>query len=123
MFNANNVIDLLVEALREGGEVRLREFAKTYATENLGQINEEALTEVLNEIVEALGRFDKTAALEVLAGAQDRIRFVEEDSADEVDDEDEDSEESTDEDLATRVATLEEGFAELRQVAVSRGLL
>lgn len=124
MFNANNVLDLLVEALREGGEVRLREFAKTYATENLGQINEEALTEVLNEILAALNGFDKDAALAVLGGAQERITtFEDEDSADE-EDEDEDDEDTEDsESLVSRVAALEKGFAELRQVAVSRGLL
>lgn len=128
MFNANNVLDLLVEALREGGEVRLREFAKTYATENLGDINEEALTTVLDEIVEALGRFDKTAALEVLAGAQDRIRPVEEDSADEEDDEDEDEDTAAEEGdtslvLASRVTALEKTVTELRAIAVRNGLL
>lgn len=124
MFNANNVLDLLVEALREGGEVRLREFAKTYATENLNEYNEEALTEILNEILAALNNFDKAAAITVLEGAQERLRFVEEESADEEeDDEDEDEESSDAEDLTTRVAALEKGFAELRQVAVSRGLL
>lgn len=124
MFNANNVLDLLVEALREGGEVRLREFAKTYATENLGQINEEALTEVLNEILAALNGFDKDAALAVLGGAQERITTFE-DSADEEDDEDDDDpeEESTDKDLASRVTDLEKMVAELRTVAVQRGLL
>lgn len=122
MFNANNVLNLLVEALREGGEVRLREFAKTYATDNLGSsINEEALTEILNEIVKALNEFDKTRALEVLAGAQDRLTAVpEEDDEDEDDETDEDSDQP---DLATRVTALEKGFAELRGVAVSRGLL
>lgn len=130
MFNANNVLDLLVEALREGGEVRLREFAKTYATENLGDINEEALTTVLDEIVEALGRFDKTAALEVLAGAQDRIRPVEEDSADEEDDEEDDEDEDTAAEegdtslvLASRVTALEKTVTELRAIAVRNGLL
>jgi len=125
MFNANNVLSLLVEALREGGEVRLREFAKTYATDNLGSnFNEEALTEILNEIVEALNNFDKDKALEVLAGAQDRLTSFPEDE-DEEDDEDEDeTEEDSDRpDLATRVSALEKGLAELRQVAVSRGLL
>ena len=125
MFNANNVLDLLVEALREGGEVRLREFAKTYATENLGQVNEEALEAVLTEILAALNNFDKAAAITVLEGAQERLRFVEEESADEEDDDedDEDEESGDSDDLASRVATLEKGFAELRQVAVSRGLL
>lgn len=127
MFNANNVLSLLVEALREGGEVRLREFAKTYATDNLGSsFNEEALTEILNEIVAALNDFDKDKALEVLAGAQDRLTSFPEDE----DEEDEDIEEDSDEEhpdsvtgLAKRVAALEKGLAELREVAVSRGLL
>lgn len=123
MFNANNVLSLLVEALREGGEVRLREFAKTYATDNLGSnFNEEALTEILNEIVAALNEFDKDKALEVLGGAQDRLTSFPEDE-DEDDEEDETEEDSDGPDLATRVSTLEKGLAELRQVAVSRGLL
>lgn len=120
MFNANNVLNLLVEALREGGEVRLREFAKTYATENLGTINEEALTEILDEIVAALNDFDKDKALEVLNGAQDRLTSFPEDDEDEGDETAEDSDQP---DLATRVSTLEKGLAELREVAVSRGLL
>lgn len=127
MFNANNVLTLLVEALREGGEVRLREFAKTYATERLGSsINEEALTEILNEIVEALNEFDKTRALEVLAGAQDRLTAVpEEDDEDEAEDEEDSEEEHPDSvtGLAKRVAALEKGLAEVRQVAVRQGLL
>lgn len=124
MFNANNVLNLLVEALREGGEVRLREFAKTYATENLGSsLNEEALTEILNEILAALNGFDKDKALEILAGAQDRLTsFPEEEDEDEEED-DETDEDSDQPDLATRVTALEKGFAELREVAVSRGLL
>jgi hypothetical protein len=117
MFNANNVLDLLVEALREGGEVRLREFAKTYATENLGQINEEALTEVLNEILAALNNFDKAAALAVVEGAQERIRFVEEDSADDEDEDEETDEDSDQPDLAGRVTALEAEVARLKEIA------
>lgn len=125
MFNANNVLDLLVEALREGGEVRLREFAKTYATENLGQINEEALTEVLNEILAALNDFDKAAALAVVEGAQDRIRFVAvfEDEDDEEDDETPEEAGDTSLVLEARVTALEKGIEELRQVARRQGLL
>lgn len=122
MFNANNVLDLLVEALREGGEVRLREFAKTYATDNLGEINEEALTSVLDEILAALNGFDKDAAIAVLTGAQERITALDEDDEDEDSDE-EDDEDGVSSDLTSRVQALEKGLAELRQVATSRGLL
>jgi hypothetical protein len=116
MFNANNVLDLLVEALREGGEVRLREFAKIYATENLGQINEEALEQVILEILAALNNFDKAAAITVVEGAPERIRFVEEDSADE--DEDEETDEDSDQpDLAGRVTALEAEVARLKEIA------
>lgn len=120
MFDANQILAALVEALREGGEVRLREYAKTYATDRLGSsINEEALTEILDEIVAALNDFDKDKALEVLNGAQDRLTALPEE-----DDEDEETEEDSDQpDLATRVTALEKGFAELREVAVARGLL
>lgn len=119
MFNANNVLDLLVEALREGGEVRLREFAKTYATDNLGEINEEALTSVLDEILAALNGFDKDAAIAVLTGAQERITALDEDE----DSDEEDDEDGVSSDLTSRVQALEKGLAELRQVATSRGLL
>lgn len=122
MLNPNNVLDLLVEALREGGETRLREFAKTYATDNLGEVNEEALTEILNEIIAALNDFDKAAAINVLEGAEDRLRAVEEDEEEEEDEDDVDAE-AENLILADRVTALEKTVAELRSVATSRGLL
>jgi hypothetical protein len=120
LFNANNVLDLLVEALREGGEVRLREFAKTYASENLAyvEINESSLSEVIDEVLAALNNFDKAAALAVIEGAPERLRAVEEE--DDEDDEDEDNgEEDSEEEsgLASRVTALETEVARLKEIA------
>lgn len=114
LFNANNVLDLLVEALREGGETRMREFAKSYADQNLSfDLNEEALTTVLDEILAALNGFDKGAALAVIEAAPERLRVVEEDDEDD-EDEDDGEEESG---LASRVTALETEVARLKEIA------
>ena len=113
-FNTTNVLNLLVEALREGGETRMREFAKTYADENLSfDVDAEALTEVLNEILAALNAFDKDEALRVLEAAPERLR-VEEDDEDEDEDEEDSEQESG---LASRVTALEAEVATLKEIA------
>lgn len=122
LFNTNNVLDLLVEALREGGETRMREFAKEYATSNLSfEVDEEALTKVLDEILAALNAFDKEEALRVLEAAPGRIEVTE---PEEEEDEDEsEDEEGTDlvegdaPDLASRVTALEAEVATLKEIA------
>lgn len=117
MFNANNVLDLLVEALREGGEVRVREVAKTLVSENYAyvEVTDESINEIVTDVLAALNDFDKERALSLITDAPNRLQSD--------DDDEDDSEESADEDLATRVTRLEKGLAELREVATSRGLL
>lgn len=116
MFNANNVLDLLVEALREGGEARVREVAKTLVSENYAYVEatDDSINEIVTDVLAALNDFDKERALSLITDAPNRLQS---------ENEDEDEESGDAEDLTTRVAALEEGFAELRQVAVSRGLL
>lgn len=123
MFNANNVLDLLVEALREGGEARVREVAKTLVSENYAyvEVTDDSINEIVTDVLAALNDFDKERALSLITDAPNRLQSENEDEDDE--DEDEDEESGDGEDLTTRVAALEKGFAELRQVAVSRGLL
>ena len=122
MFNANNVLDLLVEALREGGEARVREVAKTLVSENYAYVEatDDSINEIVTDVLAALNDFDKERALSLITDAPNRLQSEDEDEDDE---EDEDEESGDGEDLTTRVAALEKGFAELRQVAVSRGLL
>lgn len=116
LFNTTNVLDLLVEALREGGETRMREFAKEYADNNLSfEIDDEALTKVLDEVLAALNAFDKAEALRVLEAAPGRIEASQEE--DEEEDEDTDSEESDSPDLASRVTALEAEVARLKEIA------
>jgi hypothetical protein len=108
LFNANNVLNLLVEALREGGEARVREFAATYASENLAYvvIDEESLKSVVDEVLAALDAFDKATALAVIEGAPERLRAVEEDAED-----------SDKPDLASRVSVLEAEVLRLKEIA------
>jgi hypothetical protein len=117
MFNANNVLDLLVEALREGGEVRLREFAKEHAEHNLSfDFDQAVLDEILSEILVALNAFDKAAALALIEGAPDRLRAAEQDDEDEDEDEDEDSTPS-DGSVEARVTALETEVERLKGIA------
>lgn len=120
MFSNTIVLDRIVAARAEGGNARAIEEAKTLVEQNFDASGFDVETPV-NRVLNALDRFDREAALTAITEALTAVEaFNEEDD----EDEDEDgSEESTDEDLATRVARLEKGLAELRQVAVSRGLL
>lgn len=121
MFNANNVLDRLVEALREGGEARVREVAKALVSENYAYVEatDDSINEIVTDVLAALNDFDKERALSLITDAPNRLQSENEDE----DEDDEDEESGDAEDLITRVTALEKGFAELRQVAVSRGLL
>lgn len=125
MFSNTTVLDHIVAARAEGGNARAIEEAKTLVEQNFPDAGEVDVETPVNRILNALDRFDRDGALAAITEAMTAIEAIgnEEDSADEDDEDEDDSEESTGEDLATRVATLEKGFAELRQVAVSRGLL
>lgn len=118
MFSNTIVLDRIVAARAEGGNARAIEEAKTLVEQNFDASGFDVETPV-NRVLNALDRFDREAALTAITEALTAVEaFNEEDDEDE-----DDSEESTDEDLATRVATLERTVSELRQIAVSNGLL